>query len=216
MVPVVESAPSAQVPTIFTSLPTPPAITTSHPHNHHHHHRNHHHKTSSSKDGTHHRTGHKRRSTKKEVKRETDSDMNENGPQTFAHTLSHDSLTSDPLNNSHTGSSIANDVSGIGSNTESQEDLLDSTCNGKNRRNRRSQKTMGEKTNSGSKVANLISSYEDTAKLSQSSSESVKITRVVGEMREGEGVERGKVGRVMSMVTDHAFSQPQTLILQEV
>ena len=75
---------------------------------------------------------------------------------------------------------------------------------------------MGEKTNSGSKVANLISSYEDTAKLSQSSSESVKITRVVGEMREGEGVERGKVGRVMSMVTDHAFSQPQTLILQEV
>ena len=139
--------------------------------------------------------------------------MNENGPQTFAHALSHDSLTSDPLNNSHTGSSIANDVSGIGSNTESQEDLLDSTRNGKNRRNCRSQKTMGEKTNSASKVADLICSYEETAKLSQSSSESVKITRVVGE---GEGVERGKVGRVMSMVTDHAFSQPQTLILQEV
>ena len=141
-----------------------------------------------------------------------------NGPPTLTHALSHDSLSNDPLNSSNNSSSMGHNVSGIGSNTESQEDLLDS-CNDKNRRNRQGQKTMGEKTNSGSKVADLISSYEETARLSQSSSESVKITRVTGEQgveREEEEVGRGKVGRVMSMVTEHAFSQPQTLILQEV
>ena len=216
VVPVVESAPSAQVPTILTSLPTPPAITPSHSHNHHHH-RNHHHKTSGRQDGSGgHRTGHKRRNSKKEGKREPGvGDTIENGHQTLADALSHESLATDPLNSSHNSSSTAHDVSGIGSNTESQEDLLDSTRNDKNRRN---QKTMGEKTNSGSKVADLICSYEETARLSQSSSESVKIGRVVGEgvVREGEVGERGKVGRVMSMVTEHAFSQPQTLILQEV
>ena len=72
---------------------------------------------------------------------------------------------------------------------------------------------MGEKSNSGSKVADLICNYEETAKLSQSSSESVKVGRVEGE---GERVGRGKVGRVMSMVTEHALDQPQTLILHEV
>lgn len=216
VVPVLASAPSAQVPTIFTSLPTPPAITTSHPHNHHHHHRNHHHKTSGA-DGM-HRTGHKRKGSKKEGDRKAGSDTG-NGPPTITHALSHDSLSNDPLNSSNNSSSMGHDVSGIGSNTESQEDLLDS-CNDKNRRNRQGQKTMGEKTNSGSKVADLISSYEETARLSQSSSESVKITRVSEEQgvgrEEEEEVGRGKVGRVMSMVTEHAFSQPQTLILQEV
>ena len=204
MVPVVESAPSAQVPTILTSLPTPPSSS------HHQTHHNHHHtKTDATPTHRHHTT------TKNTTRKETVStDTRENGLPSLTHRLSHESLTQDPSHHDTTNTerSVSHDVSGgggIGSNTESQEDLLDNTCD-KNTHNRR---TMGEKSNSGSKVADLICNYEETAKLSQSSSESVKVGRVEGE---GERVGRGKVGRVMSMVTEHALDQPQTLILHEV
>lgn len=181
VVPIVESAPSAQVPTLLTD------ITTSTSPSHHNHH-------------LHHVNGNARGDDRQEVTLGRDDDRIEvQTRSTKSH--SHDHLTHSEWNYI--------DVSVIGSNTESQEDLLD-----KNRRNQHNANVLAEKSNSGSKVADLISSYEESAKLSQSSSDSVKGSMM--ERREKtETGGKGRVGRVVSMVTERSF-QPQTLVLQEV
>lgn len=176
VVPIVESAPSAQVPTLLKT-------STSHHNNHEQH-----------------RVSSKERDDRQEVAPGGDDDrtriQTRNTESIISHSHSHDFLTHSGCNNT--------DTSGIGSNTESQEDLLD-----KNHRNKHNTNELTEKLNSGSKVADLITSYEESSKLSQSSSDSVKISR------KSETGRRGKVGRVVSMVTEHS-SKPQTLILQEV
>ena len=209
-----QDTPSVQVPTIFTSLPTPPVTTHHHTHTNHHHHHHTPHTKGEAGSHRHSKTKKKRREGDREEEREGGTtDTRESEQPALTHSVSHDSLTTSPQD--HTNPVPNTDVSeGIGSNTESQEDLLDT--HDKNRCNRHGKRNMGEKSNSGSKVADLINSYEETAKLSQSSSESVKIGRVGEVVREEERVGRGKVVRVMSMVTEHAYSQPQTLIVHEV
>lgn len=191
VVPVIESAPSARVPT-FTSIVTPP---TSHRHRNHtkHHHSRHSERRDEGFDSK------SQTVTRRDYALST---LSRGSAVTIKHARSHDSL-----HNSNA------DMANLGSNTESQEDLLDSQS--KNRLNHHNKKTMGEKSNSGSKVAELISSYEETAKLSQSSSDSVKSLRIERNKGSVES-ERAKVSRVMSTVTDRAFSKPQTLVLREV
>lgn len=181
VVPIVESAPSAQVPTLLTDITT--SSSTSH-HNHHHNHVN----------------GNGRGDDRQELTPDKDDDrINVQTRSTQSH--SHDQFAHSEWNYT--------DVSVIGSNTESQEDLLD-----KNRRNQHNTDALADKSNSGSKVADLITSYEESAKLSQSSSDSVKGSAL--ERREKtESVGKGRVGRVVSMVTERSF-KPQTLVLQEV
>ena len=125
-------------------------------------------------------------------------------------------VTESTLSHAHSHEILHNGIPNTdtsGSNTESQENLLDT--HGKNCHNQKN--TLEEKSNSGSKVADLISTYEETAKLSQSSSDSVKSSRV----EEGRGgdveiVGKGKVSRVMSMMMEQSCLQPQTLVLREV
>lgn len=222
VVPIVESAPSAQLPTLLTNL-TPTTNTTSRHHNHHH--RHHVIRETGARGDIH---------TRQEGTTQQDNDNDDDDRihiQTTSETNNNTMIISRSHDNLHTHNLESSSGVGIGSNTESQEDLLDD----KNRRNRSDgkQTQMGENSNSGSKVADLINTYEETAKLSQSSSDSVKMTRVESEgrgeveilgrrkMESGERgdveiVGRGKIGRVMSMVTEHAFSQPQTLVLKEV
>ena len=196
VVPVIESAPSARLPT-FTSITTPP---TSHRHHDHHHH--HHSKHREGRQGTGSKrlgltnvedTGHQR--------------QHRESKGILKHARSHDNLHSNNNNNT-------TDSAGFGSNTESLENLLD--AGNQNQLNHHNTHTMGEKSNSGSKVAELISSYEETAKLSQSSSDSGRSFKMERERGEGESGERARVGRVMSIVTEHAYSKPQTLVLREV
>lgn len=183
--PIVESAPSVQVPTLLTN------ITTSTSHCHHNHHQD-------------HVNGNGRRDNEQEVAQDRDDDrikvQTRSTKQILLHSNSHDHLTHSECNDT--------DASVIGSNTESQEDLLD-----KNRSNQYNTNVLAEKTNLVSKVADLISSYE-SAKLSQSSSDSVKES-ILERREKTETAGRGRVGRVVSMVTAHS-SKPQTIVLQEV
>ena len=194
VVPVVESAPSAQVPTLLTNITTPH---TSHHHNHHHHH--HHHAKGEETNGS----------------RDNSRDLTEGGSgDNAAHQTR---VTESTLSHSHSHEILHNDVPntdtlGIGSNRESQENLLDT--HSKNSRNQKN--NLGEKSNSGSKVADLINTYEETAKLSQSSSDSVKSSRVEGTGGDVEIVGKGRVARVMSMMMEQSCLQPQTLVLHEV
>ena len=217
MVPVVESAPSAKIPTLLIDLPTPTTasnITTT--------------TTTTTTTTPHDSTRHKphvredrvhggscahvpqQQDTPPEQDDDNDEDrIHEQTAVTMVHSRSHDCLL-------HTHNLESSSGVGIGSNTESQEDLLDDrNCQNKHDRNNTQ---MGDKSNSGSKVADLISTYEESAKLSQSSSESVKLSRVEQSRGRGDGeiLGRNKVGRVMSMMTEHAYLQPQTLVLQEV
>ena len=190
VVPVVESAPSAQVPTLLTNVTTPHA---SHHHNNHHHHH-------------HHGKGEEISDNSRDMTGGGDNTVHQNRvtESTLSQSDSHEIL--------HNG--IPNtDTLGVGSNTESQENLLDS--HSKNCRNQKD--TLEEKSNSGSKVADLINTYEETAKLSQSSSDSVKSSRVEGRGEDVEIVGKGRVARVMSMVVEQSYLQPpQTLVLHEV
>lgn len=181
VVPIVESAPSAQVPTLLTDITT----STSTPHHNHHHHQV---------------NGNGRGDDRQELTPGRDDDrIKVQTRSTQSH--SHDQFTHSEWNYT--------DVSVIGSNTESQEDLLD-----KNRRNHHNTNVLADTSNSGSKVADLISSYEESAKLSQSSSDSVKGS-VLERREKTESVGKGRVGRVVSIVTECSF-KPQTLVLQEV
>ena len=183
MVPVVESAASAQVPTLLTDITTPPTS--------HHHQR---HRSTNHVNGVGQDTAGGRRQDVASVEEGLLDVWSTRTEPVLVHSCSHDSL----LRNDHVN------LSGIGSNTESQEDLLET--HDQNHCNRHHNKTtMGEKSNSGSKVADLINTYEETAKLSQSSSDSVKsfkveeVRRDVEVVGKGRGdveiVGRGRVGR---------------------
>ena len=169
IVPVVESKPSARVPTLLTNI---------------------------GKMGQ----GKGRRG----MEEETDGRPRKGSgiESTFCLARSHDNLHD--LSNNRSSN-------GIGSNTESQEDLLDT--HSKNLRNQQ-EKRMGvgqRRPNSGSKIASLISSYEETAKLSQSPPPSPKRTRVGGGSQKGR---RERVGRVMSIVAPHSYAKPEKLVLE--
>lgn len=166
IVPVVESKPSARVPTLLTNI------------------------------------GKGR--GRKDVEEEVDGRPRKGSgtESTFYLARSHDNLLDLPNNHS---------TNGIGSNTESQEDLLDTRS--KNLRNQQ-EKKMGvgqRRPNSGSKIASLISSYEETAKLSQSPPQSPKRTRVGGGSQKGR---RERVGRVMSIVAPQSYAKPEKLVLE--
>lgn len=169
----------------FTSIITPPTA--------HRNHNSHHH--SKHREGR-HGTNSKRRRNLTKV---DNSGLPRQNKAMLKHSRSHDNL--------HTSNM---DSAGFGSNTESREDLLDTR-----KKNNHNRHTMREKSNSGSKVAELINSYEETAKLSQSSSDSVSSlkTEKRGNVESGD---RARVGRVMSMVTEHAYCKPQTLVLRQV
>lgn len=191
VMPLGESAPSAQVPTLLTNITTP---TSRHHHSHHQHNETIHVSGGDQQDETPHAGEDDDRITAQT--RGTES--------VFSHSRSRECLRNKYRNV---------DNSGIGSNTESQEDLLDT--HSRNCHNQQENDALVEKSNSGSKVADLIITYEESAKLSQSSSESPISSKV--EMRgRTEVAERGKVGRVVSMMTEHSYAQPETLVLQEV
>lgn len=135
---------------------------------------------------------------------------------------------------------LSSDRSGIGSNTESQEDLLDTRA--KNRRNRQGSETTDlvldahaknlrnrhaseSSSNSPStKVADLIGNFEETARLSQGSGSNrtdgfkmmSPVEVEVGGCANGESVEVGKerVGRVVSTETPQSYAKPETLVLE--
>ena len=187
VVPVVESAPSARVPTLLTNITTPSSPP--------HHHGEGEGEAEDEVDGS------QRQDDCREQQEDGDKRImiKISGTESpFLHALSRECLKE-----------IANtENSGIGSNTESQDDLLDTQARNLHNRHEENKRLGLKRPGSGSKVANLISNYEESAKLSQgSSSESGGL-----EGRWG----KDRVGRVISMVTPQSYSKPETLVLQEV
>ena len=118
---------------------------------------------------------------------------------------SHGSLQD--LSNNHSSSN------GIGSNTESQEDLLD--AHSKNLRNQQEKRmwSLPRRPNSGTKIANLINSYEETSQHSQSPPLSP------GQLVRGRSFDdmtrkEKKVDRVVSLVAPHSYAKPEKLVLE--
>ena len=118
---------------------------------------------------------------------------------------SHGSLQD--LSNNHGNSN------GIGSNTESQEDLLD--AHSKNLRNQEENRvwSLPRTPSSGTKIVSLISSYAETSQRSQSPPLSP------GRLARGRSVDdltrkEKKVDRVVSLLAPHSYAKPEKLVLE--